>query len=376
MKRNAWQLFSNDLAFAEKTLQQAQQLPNTPQQLASLCQHLTFFGHFQEAQILLLSAEPEVLRQPHGRAALMRIRQYRHHSNPWLSLCLNEQRPWFEEVCERISKTFQPVQVHLGGGLGDMLETMAALHNNTKLQQPVECVIPDWACKPLVPLLEKRQTTSPLSWIKSTDLKSISYSKESIALPMMVLKAALVQTEQDTIPESIYSPYQLSNKRATLLCCWKSKVDPDEKLWAHMRSMDMTSILRLYQELMPIAKQEGFQVVDITQYHDYEARELLNQYPSELNLAAHTLRSFVDTTQHLGLNTLVASIDTSLIHLACWCGYRPMMLAHRWPDGRWLKGSWQNIDILEQDTLFDWEPPIQRLIERIRNHDWDKSAPT
>ena len=78
----------------------------------------------------------------------------------------------------------------------------------------------------------------------------------------------------------------------------------------------------------------------------------------------------------LGLNTLVASIDTSLIHLACWCGYRPMMLAHRWPDGRWLKGSWQNIDILEQDTLFDWEPPIQRLIERIRNHDWDKSAPT
>ena len=136
-----------------------------------------------------------------------------------------------------------------------------------------------------------------------------------------------------------------------------------------MRSMSMANIVRLYRELMPVAKQKGFQVVDITHYYDYEARELMNRYPSDLKLAAHTLRNFVDTTQYLGLNTLVASIDTSLIHLACWCGYRPTMLAHRWPDGRWLQGSWQNIEILEQETLFDWEPPIQRLIQRIRNFD-------
>ena len=121
---------------------------------------------------------------------------------------------------------------------------------------------------------------------------------------------------------------------------------------------------------MPIAQQKGIRIVDITSYQDHEAKELLNRHPLGLNLAARTLRSFVDTTKHFGPNTLVASIDTSLIHLACWCGLRPVMLAHRWPDGRWLQGSWQNIDILEQDTLFDWEPPIQRLIQHIRNHAW------
>ena len=156
----------------------------------------------------------------------------------------------------------------------------------------------------------------------------------------------------------------------TLVCCWRAQFYPNEKLWAHLRSLDMTTIVRLYRELMPIAQQQGIRIVDITRYRDHEAKELLNRHPSGLNLAAHTLRSFVDTTKHFGTNTLVASIDTSLIHLACWCGLRPVMLAHRWPDGRWLQGSWQNIDILEQDTLFDWEPPIQRLIQHIRNHAW------
>tara|TARA_Y100001933_G_scaffold260829_1_gene313907 strand:- start:476 stop:1591 length:1116 start_codon:yes stop_codon:yes gene_type:complete len=371
MKRNAWQWFSNDLTFAEETLQQAQQLSKTAGQLASLCQHLTFFGRFQRAQTLLLNAEPEVLRQPHGRAALMRIRQYRHHTNPWLSLCLKEQRPWFEEVCERISKTSQPVQVHLGGGLGDMLETMAVLHNNKNLKQRMQYVIPDWAGKPLIPLLEKHQTTHHFDWTKASDFESILHREESIELPMMALKAALAKTKQDTIPQTVHSTDQCSYKKPTLLCCWKSKVDPDEKLWAHMRSMSMANIVRIYRELMPVAKQKGFHVVDITQYYDHEARELMNRHPSDLKLTAHTLRNFVDTTQYLGPNTLVASIDTSLIHLACWCGHRPLMLAHRWPDGRWLQGSWENIDILEQHTLFDWEPPIQRLIERIQNYNWE-----
>ena len=132
----------------------------------------------------------------------------------------------------------------------------------------------------------------------------------------------------------------------------------------------MTSIVRLYRELMPIAQQHGIQVVDITRYRDHEARELFYLHPSGLSLAAGTLRSFVDTASYLGPNTLVASVDTSLVHLACWCGQRPVMLAHRWPDGRWIQGSWQNVDILEQDNLFDWNAPIQRLIERIRNHAW------
>ena len=187
---------------------------------------------------------------------------------------------------------------------------------------------------------------------------------------MMVFKAALAQTKQESIPGQVQPTNLDARTSPTLLCCWRPKVDPEEKLWAHLRGLDMTSIVRLYRKLMPIAQQHGIQVVDITRYRDHEARELFHRHPNGLCLAAGTLRSFVDTARYLGPNTLVASVDTSLIHLACWCGQRPVMLAHRWPDGRWIKGSWQNVDILEQEALFDWEPPIQRLIERIRNHAW------
>ena len=82
MNRNAWQLFSNDVAFAEQTLQGAQALESSPEQLAHVCQYLTFFGHFEHVRSLLLCSGPELLREPYAQGALMRIKQYRRHTNP------------------------------------------------------------------------------------------------------------------------------------------------------------------------------------------------------------------------------------------------------------------------------------------------------
>ena len=125
MNRNAWQLFSNDLYLAEKTLQTARSSPGSFRETASLAQHLTFFGHFDQAQDLLLNSPAAVLRETYGRAALFRIRQYRRHPNPWLSLCLREDKPLFENLCHRIKTSDITIQVKLGAGLGDMLETIA-----------------------------------------------------------------------------------------------------------------------------------------------------------------------------------------------------------------------------------------------------------
>ena len=369
MNRNAWQLFSNDLAFAEQTLQSAQAQQISPEQLANSCQYLTFFGHFERVQSLLLCSGPELLREPYARRALMRVRQYSRHTNPWLSLCLEEQRPWFAGICQLIGNTSHPFCVDLSGGLGDMLETIAALHTSTTaLKQRVTLVIPEKAVAALGPLLQKDQSSHQLTWMRSSAIDPNEEAKEIVHLPTMVFKAALAQTKQESIPEKVQTSHLKTTTTPTLLCCWRPKVDPEEKLWAHLRGLDINSIVRLYRELMPIAQQQGIQVVDITRYRDHEARELSHRYSKGLSLAAGTLRSFVDTASYLGPNTLVASVDTSLIHLACWCGKKPLMLAHRWPDGRWIQGSWKNIDILEQDTLFDWNTPIQRLIDRIRNH--------
>ena len=374
MNENAWQLFCNDQALAEQTLDRAQALESSPRQLALVCQYLTFFGHFERVQSLLLCSGPELLREPYARGALMRIRQYRHHTNPWLSYCPREQKPWFERVCELIQNSSTPIAVELGCGLGDMLETISALHTNTTaLKQRVMLVLPDRASAALGPLLTRDQHSHQLAWVTCSDRARTSPEKDLIELPMAVFKAALEQTKRLTRPNTVQAANLKTAHKPTLLCCWRARVatlDPEEKLWAHLRGLDMTSIVRLYRKLMPIAQQHGIQVVDITRYRDHEARELFYLHPSGLSLAAGTLRSFVDTASYFGPNTLVASVDTSLVHLACWCGQRPVMLAHRWPDGRWIQGSWQNVDILEQDTLFNWEPPIQRLIERIRNHAW------
>jgi len=371
MNRNAWQLFSNDLDLAKQTLEIAQAQSHSPEDVASLCQHLTFFGAFEQAQRLLLSSEPEVLKHVNARAALMRIRQYRLHPNPLISLCRAEQKSWFKHICQRVAGTDQPIQVDLGCGLGDMLETLAALHTNTTgLKQRTQLIVPAWAQAALVPLLSQDQNAHQLSWTDQNDPTVQRRSEDSCRLPMMVFKAAWAQTPQGTDPQPVRSATTNVLKRPTLLCCWRPKVDPLEKLWAHLRSLDWGSIVGLYRQLVPLAQRKGFDIVDITHYRDHEAQELLNRHPSGLHLAASQLQSFVDTTHWLGSNSLVASVDTSLVHLACWCGRRPILLAHRWPDGRWLKGSWQSIDILEQEKLYDWEPPIERLIQRIETHAW------
>ena len=85
MNENTWQLFCNDQALAERTLDRAQALESSPRQLALIYQYLTFFGQFERVQLLLLCSGPELLQEPYARGALMRIRQYRRHINPWLS---------------------------------------------------------------------------------------------------------------------------------------------------------------------------------------------------------------------------------------------------------------------------------------------------
>ena len=371
MNRNAWQLFSNDLALAEETLQNALASPGTSREIGSLAQQLTFFGHFNQAQTLLLNASPEVLRETYARAALLRIRQYRHHSNPWLSLCQREQKPWFEGICRRIQSTDIRIQVDLDGGLGDMLETIAALHaNNKDLKQRVQLVVPGHAQAALAPLLERDQNAHQLAWTTASVTASTEDNSTLFKLPMMVFKAALARTQQVVAPKAVRSMEHCSGSKPRLLCCWRPKVDPDEKLWAHLRSLDLAKIVRLYDALMPIAHHQGFEVVDLTRYSQREERELLNRHPQGLRLMANQLRSFLDTVELIGPNTLIASIDTSLIHVACWCGSSPVMLAQRWPHGRWLQGSWSDVVIFEQAQLLDWDQPIRRLLQQIEAYRW------
>jgi len=56
------------------------------------------------------------------------------------------------------------------------------------------------------------------------------------------------------------------------------------------------------------------------------------------------------------------------VHLSCWCGHRPLVLTHKWPDSRWLNHSWREAVILQQNEMFNWEEPIKQMLEKIKNN--------
>ena len=371
MNRNAWQLFCNDPEVLASEAQKPLENTSDPEALAHAAELLTFTGQFQMAKRLWITGNQQYRQSEKARASLLRIKQYQHHSNPWLGLCMADEKPWLEEIHKSFVCEKNSIALNLGGGLGDKLEVIGliqALHDSWK--QRIELIVPNYAEKAITPLLRQHQHQHQIRWMTRPSSQDATKTNH-LELSQLVFRALLCRVHPKLRPHPIAAKTEEKNKPPTLVCCWRAQFYPREKLWAHLRSLDMATIVRLYRELMPIAQQRGIQVVDITRYRKHEAQELLNRHPSGLSLTADTLNSFVDTTKHFGGNTLVASIDTSLVHLACWCGLKPVMLAHHWPDGRWFNNSWQSIDIFEQETLFDWEPPIQRLIQRLRNHQLD-----
>ncbi|WP_115071178.1 hypothetical protein [Synechococcus sp. UW179B] len=164
MNRNAWQLFSNDFDLAIATLESASKPGLSSRMQASHCQILTFFGEFGQAQDWLLCSEPDVRQQPYALGALLRIRQYRNHTNPWLNICRIDQKNWFNNI-QAIFKKKQLIRVNLDGGPGDMLEILATLHNQKEdLRKRCQLVVPTSAKTALGPLLEAHQSTHQLSW--------------------------------------------------------------------------------------------------------------------------------------------------------------------------------------------------------------------
>ena len=165
MNRNAWQLFSNDLDLAIATLESARQKTLSVETTASICQVNTFFGNFKNVQEILLGSEEDVRRTNYGRGALLRIRQYHRNTNHWLSLCLTEQKEWFNQISKLFESRNQIIEVNPGGGLGDMLEALATLQAaDAQTRKRIKFVVPTHARQAITPFLQHHQNHHRLRW--------------------------------------------------------------------------------------------------------------------------------------------------------------------------------------------------------------------
>jgi ADP-heptose:LPS heptosyltransferase len=147
-------------------------------------------------------------------------------------------------------------------------------------------------------------------------------------------------------------------------------VDPEEKLWAHLRSLPFTTVLRLYAELVPRARRAGLQLIDLTRYGAAETRAL-QRYTPTLQLLEPSLSSLADTARLILNSQAVITVDTALVHLAGWFEWPTLLLLHQHPDERWQpllkgRGEQQQVRILQQGQYNQWADLPEKLVAELQ----------
>lgn len=296
-------------------------------------------------------------------ATWMRILQHQGDRNPWQAMLPADQAAAFSEHCHRILNGSEEIDIWLNGGLGDQLESMARLQAalpNSQLNQRARIVLPALSRPALLPLLKDAWPEQGLPWrFEPGPPRSLNERAWMSGLPF---NAALAEAGLWRSPAAITDQFQPSPSSAQILCCWRSKVDRDEQLWAHLRSLPFQTIRKLYNGLIPWCMASGFTLLDISRYNHQEASELAIFSPT-LVLKEPDISSFRDTAHHLHQSQLVASVDTAVVHLARWFDWPTLLLLHQNPDERWqplLRGTEQNyaIQILQQIRYNHWDDVI------------------
>ena len=365
-----WYLYGDDPGLALDQLQRDLVAAPGPLERAALIRFLPNLGAFDQAQHWLVEREPALLDTLHGRATLMRLQQHRGDANPWMTMLAEQNRDRFEHYCDNLLQAPEPLDLWLGGGLGDQLECLAQLQGVLRappLGQRMRLVFPGQCRQAMEPLLQRWWPSAQARWcFAAGEARSL---QQRAWISMGALHALLNRSGlwRPATPVAVAGgPRGPGAPRRQVLCCWRSKVDPEEKLWAHLRSLPFLEILRLYNLLVPWATAQGLCLVDLTRYRPEEARALARFAPT-LQLAEPLVSSLADTADLLLASRGVISVDTALVHLAGWFDWPTLLLLHQHPDERWQPliaagGDDGRRRVLQQDAYNRWGPLLQRLL--------------
>ena len=364
-----WLLYGDDPDLALQQLRLGLQTASTATDRAALVRYLPNLGAFDEARHWLVERQPVLLDETHGRATLMRLLQHRGDANPWMAMVAAARRPGFEAYCDQVLGSTEPLDLWLGGGLGDQLECLALLRPSLAgqpLHARLRLVFPQQAQQALQPLLRAWWPVAAPEWcFAAGEARSLEGRAWISRLPFYALlaRAGLWRPPVAVAPAAARQAH--GGRGNQLLCCWRSKVDPQEKLWAHLRSLPFVVLLRLYGQLVPWAAARGLRLVDLTRYRP-EERGALARFGPTLELAEPRVSSLADTAALCLASRGVLSVDTALVHLAGWFNGPTLLLLHWHPDERWQPLLAAGGDdgcrrVLRQHGYNQWGPLLERL---------------
>ena len=371
--KERWYLYGNDVALAEDCLRRDLAQAQTKSERAWLLKHWPSLGGFDAAEQWLIK-EPALLEELPGKATSLRLLQHQGDPNPWRAMVPPARRLELEAFSESLAQSDQPLDLWLGAGLGDQLECLAVLCD-PRLQawwMRLRVLLPKQSASALKPLLQQYwpdwapncefAAGTPRSLGQKQWLSSMSWSFCLAHKGLLGQPCVLVPGSPDR------------SLSTTLVCCWRSKVDPDERHWAHLRSWPFPDIARLYGRLVPWARRCGIRLVDITTYRPEERQTLLHHEPT-LELVQPSINSLCDTAELLCQSRGVITVDTALVHLAAWFGWPTLLLLHLHPDERWSGrklGLHQNhpIQVLRQTRYNSWREVSDKLLSSLADWPW------
>lgn len=358
--RERWYLYGNDADLALELLRKDLETASSLEEQAALVRFLPNLGRHDEAAHWLTTRKPELQQEVQGRAAWMRVLQHRGAPNPWLALQPPEEADTFQHFSRSILGGAQPLDLWLGGGLGDQLESLAILQEalaQHPLQQRLHLVLPIGSRRALEPMLARWWPRNSLPFRFEAGPPRRLNARAWISL--IPFYAVLAEAGLMALPAAVAQQNGRSTREArTLLCCWRSKVDPEEKLWAHLRSLPFAMVLRMYEQLVPWAQAAGLRLQDISRYRPEEVAAL-HRYAPTLELLEPSLHSFADTARLLLNSRAVVTVDTALVHVARWFHWPALLVLHRHPDERWQP-------LLQAQTATD---PI-RILQQVHYNQW------
>ncbi|QNI46821.1 hypothetical protein [Synechococcus sp. A15-60] len=372
--RERWYLYGDDDVLADDLLRRDLARAQSASERAWLLKHWPSLGGFDAAEQWLVQREPALLEHVPGRAAMLRVLQHHGDPNPWLALMPKTVERSFQDLCQVTTDGQSALELWLGGGLGDQLECLAQLHDP---------VLKAWMPRLLVRLpLQSRLALGPFLqefWPKQApSLTFLPAAAEDNDQPVwfsqMGWSCLLGQAGLQPKPQVLQPAVVDDSQVPSLLCCWRSKIDPDDRHWAHLRSWPFPEIARLYGRLVPWARCRGIRLIDITAYRSDERQTLLRHIPT-LELAQPGIRSLCDTAALLRVSRGVISVDTALVHLAAWFGWPTLLLLHQYFDSRWNNrplglNQPHPIQVLRQTRYNSWREVSDTLLSSLADWPW------
>lgn len=361
-----WWLYGSDLALArELQHEKIRRSSRGSNRLLAEISILSYLGDYESCERWL--NEVEGWRDVIGRQSTYRIRRYRREPNPWSALLADEREDQlFHTINYRLANKL-PVVVDLVGGIGDQLENAALLLavQSQLPQAPSLAVRTKGEHAKIVEDLLRQCDSLRLHQQRPGDTEHpwsvtapwFRYWLGRISVPETITKPLLHDTLEQVGPRSI-------------LVCWRTKPDRLNPLSSFSRSLPFHQVQALLERWRPQAQKQGLRLIDISDYSAEEAAQL-EHHASWVELAREQIRNLDDTRRLMRRAEHIATVDTSLGHLAVLCGRRVQLLLPQWPDERWYdllgQGVYhQGVQAHRQRYFHRWNEPLESLSRSLQ----------